>query len=151
MINTTSAGARLAAFTLAGAVAGAGALALAPSNAADSSQGARHHHAKVRAERAFVRHIQHADWTTNNGKDHASIRGTVKALTADTVTIRSTDGTIQTWRVGTATKVRVVGDHHRGPDAFSEVKVGDRAAAVGSGSHAARHLIARTPTATTAG
>lgn len=153
MIITRTVAAKLTAFALAGAVAGVGTLALAPSNAVDhgSPAASGHHRGKLKAERAFVRHIQHAQWTTRNGKDHAAIRGTVKALTATTVTISSKDGTTQTWRVTGDTRVRVLGDHHRGLDKFSEVEVGDRALAAGTDAQHARHLLAAAPRAATTG
>lgn len=139
---TKGAATKVGAFALAGATAGAGVLALSPSNASAGS-GTTTQQQRLHIARFLARHVQHADWTTRNGKHHAEIQGTVKLLSSHTVTIRAKDGRYETWKITKDTKVRVLGDGHRGQDPFSHVKVGEHAWVVGSGSHDARLLVAR--------
>jgi hypothetical protein len=152
---------KLAAFAVAGATAGGAVLALAPSQAADQSgsqtkvqsaaqsdgQSASRarHPGRLQAGRFLARHVIHAQWTTANGDDHAAIRGTVTAVSAHALVIRAKDGTSQTWQVDDSTKVRVLGDDHRGLDKFSSVLVGDQALAAGTAGHDAKRLFARAP------
>lgn len=134
---------KLIAATVAGAAFGAGALALAPSQAA-TGESAKPDHPRA-ASIAKNRNVIHADWTTRNKVRHQAIRGTVTKVSSRAVTVRAVDARVETYSVSSATKVRVVGDGHKGLDAIGDVKVGQRALVVGKGNHQATHLVARTP------
>ena len=134
---------KLIAATVAGAAFGAGALALAPSDAA-TGDAAKPDHPRA-ASLAKHRNVIHADWTTRNKVHHEAIRGTVTVVSSQSVTVRASDGKVETYRVSSATKVRVLGDGHQGLDKIGDVKVGDRALVVGKGAHLATHVVARPP------
>ena len=137
---------KLIAATVAGAAFGAGALALTPSQAATTEAAGqangRAHHA---ASFAKNRNVIHAEWTTRDRQRHAAVRGTVKVVSSRSITVRASDGEVETYRVTSQTKVRVLGDGDKGLDRIGEVKVGDRAVVVGSAAHQAAHVVARTP------
>ncbi len=141
---------KLVATTVAGATFGAGALALAPSQATDGtpdSSGrtaarADHPHG---AGLARARHVIHAEWVTRDEVRHEAIRGTVRVVSSRSVTVRATAGVTRTFAVSADTVVRVGGDGQKGKDSISEVKVGDRALVVGKGAHQAVRVLARTP------
>jgi hypothetical protein len=89
----------------------------------------------------------HGSWVTKDRVHHEAIRGAVSAVDADSITVRAADGFTQTYQVSSDTKVRKLGDDHKGLDAIGDVKVGDEALVAGVGSNQAKHVIARTPKA----
>lgn len=144
----------------AGTVFGGGVAMVAPSLASDSGAAATsatttattaadkaHPRLDLRRARAVI----HATWTTRNGVHHRAIRGTVKAVSSDSITVKAKDGVTETYVVTSKTAVRVLGDGHKGKDPISEVEVGDKALVSGTGSTTARHVIARAPRSTASG
>jgi hypothetical protein len=136
---------KLIASTVAGAAFGVGAMALAPSDAATTHPTVSHKTA--RHSLARHRNVIHGSWVTRNRVHHEAIRGVVRTVNAQFVTVRAADGYTQTYRVGPDTRVRVLGDGHRGLDKIGDVKVGDQALLVGVGNNQATHVIARAPKA----
>jgi hypothetical protein len=96
---------------------------------------------------ALVRRLErvsHAQWVTKDGKTgtfvtHDAVRGIVSAVSGGSITIKATDGTSMTFAVNSATKVHVKGATPGAAKAIgtiSQVKIGDRAVALGTGSGA---------------
>jgi hypothetical protein len=134
-------GTKLIAATVAGAAVGAGTFALSPTQAAagsSSSDSSRHGVARSN-------NVIHGSWVTRNRVHHESIRGVVRTVNSSFITVRAVDGFTQTYHVTRTTKVRVLGDGHKGLDKIGDVKVGDRALLVGTGNEQATHVIARKP------
>ena len=88
--------------------------------------------------------VSHAQWVTKDGKTgtfvtHDAARGIVTAVSGGSITIKATDGTSETFAVNSATKVHVKGAAQGAANAagtISQVKIGDRAAVLGTGSGA---------------
>ncbi|SDO71899.1 hypothetical protein SAMN04515671_1812 [Nakamurella panacisegetis] len=83
--------------------------------------------------------VAHAQWVTKDGKTgkfvtHDAIRGVVTAVSGTSVTIKAADGTSEAFVINAATTVRVTGHAKGSPATIGEVKVGDRAGVVGTGS-----------------
>ena len=134
-------GTKLIAATVAGAAVGAGTFALSPTQAAagSSSSGSSRHGV------ARAKNVIHGSWVTRNRVHHESIRGVVRTVNSSFITVRAVDGYTQTYHVTRTTKVRVLGDGHKGLDKIGDVKVGDRALLVGTGNEQATHVVARRP------
>jgi hypothetical protein len=122
---------------------------------AGSTSGTKHHHRRNPLLRA-----EHAQWVTHDKKTntnvtHDEIRGTVTAVSPTSISVKATDGTSETYSVATTTKVHAKGDTKTTPGTISQVKVGDRAIVVGTGSstYAATRIIdhgaPKTPSSTT--
>jgi hypothetical protein len=134
-------GTKLIAATVAGAAVGAGTFVLAPTQAATGSSSSDSSRTAV----ARSKNVIHGSWVTRNRVHHESIRGVVRTVNSSFITVRAVDGYTQTYRVTRTTKVRVLGDGHKGLDKIGDVKVGDRALLVGIGNDQATHVIARQP------
>ncbi len=98
----------------------------APGSSAPSSD---HPRAK-RAKRALLARGMHGEWVVK-GKDGKpvtleTIRGTVTAVSASSVSVKAEDGFTETFATNSDTKVR-----GGGADALSDVKAGAKAAVVG--------------------
>ncbi len=94
------------------------------------------HHDRDRLARAL-----HAQWVTQDKKTgtdvtHDEIRGDVTAVSATSITVKAADGVSQTYAVTSATKVHAKGDSKTTPGTVSQVKTGDRAIVVGTGTTA---------------
>ena len=93
---------------------------------------------------------EYAQWRTYNAKTKASlthdgVRGTVNALSPTSISITAEDGTVKTYVLDSATKVHAKGDTKAKPGTISQIKVGDRAEVIGTGTTAmtATHVIDR--------
>ena len=92
---------------------------------------------------------------TNTTVTHDEIRGTVTAVSATSISVKAADGTNETYSVASTTKMHAKGDTKTSPGTISQVKVGDRAIVIGTGSStfAAIRIIdhgaPKTPTSTT--
>jgi hypothetical protein len=141
-------GTKLIAATVAGAAVGAGTFALAPSQAATGSPSSSTSSGSSR-HAAIARHknLIHGSWVTRDKVHHEAIRGVVRTVNASYITVRALDGYTQTYHVGRDTKVRVLGDGHKGLDKIGDVKVGDQALVAGVGNDQALHVIAHQPKA----
>ncbi len=98
-----------------------------------STAKAHHHHSHRLA------HALHAQWVTRNTKTnadvtHDEIKGTVTAVSATSVTVRASDGVTQTYTMGSGTKVHAKGDTKTSPGTIGQIKSGDRAIVVGTGT-----------------
>lgn len=136
-----------------GAVLGAGTAALAasggstpaPSTSAAAGKTAthhKHHHAGL----DIARHSAHATWVTDGKKGvvtHDSINGTVTAVSATSITVKAKDGVSQTYAVGSSTGVKVRTDGKGAKGTISEIKTGDEAIVIGTGTStlSAVHII----------
>jgi hypothetical protein len=136
-------GTKLIAATVAGAAVGAGTFVLAPTQAATGSSSSSSDSSRTAVARS--KNVIHGSWVTRNRVHHESIRGVVRTVNSSFITVRAVDGYTQTYRVTRTTKVRVLGDGHKGRDKIGDVKVGDRALLVGIGNDQATHVIARQP------
>ena len=92
-------------------------------------------HAKRTSLAKRLSRVSHAQWVSKDAKTgtfvtHDAVRGEVTAAAAGSITIKATDGTSETFVVTGSTKVRVAG----ATGTMSLVKVGDRAAVLGTGS-----------------
>jgi hypothetical protein len=137
-------GTKLIAATVAGAAVGAGTFALAPTQAATGSSSSSSSDSS-RTAVARSKNVIHGSWVTRNRVHHESIRGVVRTVNSSFITVRALDGYTQTYHVTRTTKVRVLGDGHKGLDKIGDVKVGDRALVAGVGNDQATHVIARQP------
>jgi hypothetical protein len=93
-----------------------------------------HHHRSHR-----LAHALHAQWVTHNKKTnadvtHDEIKGTVTAVSANSITVTASDGVTQTYTMGSGTKVHAKGDTKASPGTISQIKSGDRAIVVGTGT-----------------
>ncbi|MBV9919403.1 MAG: hypothetical protein JOY78_00910 [Pseudonocardia sp.] len=102
----------------------------------------KHQHRQFRGEYAQWTTF---DKTTNTATVHHAIRGTISTVSSTSVSIKAADGATQTFAVGNGTKVHVKGDRKPDPGSMGQVKVGDRAAVVGTGSDTftATHVLDR--------
>jgi hypothetical protein len=142
-----------AAGAAAAAVLGAGGVAMAasggnpstaPSTAAATTKG--------HADKALRRAVHGTFVTRGKGGTfvtHELARGTVAAVSAGSITVRSADGSSETFVVDSHTKVRT---HPKGAagaaSSISAVKSGDTVEAVGKGTPATATLIVDVPAAT---
>ncbi len=124
---------------------GGGGAALAATSPSGSSQavapttastGKAHHTGKDR-EKAF--RGEYAQWTSYDAKTkttvvHDGVRGTVSSVSPTSISIKTADGTVKTYTVTTSTKVHAKGDTKTTPGTISQVKPGDRAEVLGTGS-----------------
>ncbi len=92
--------------------------------------------------------VSHAQWVSKDAATgtfvpHDAVRGEVTAAATGSITIKATDGTSETFVVTGSTKVRVAG----ATSTITQVKVGDRAAVMGtgSGSMTATRVVAHAP------
>jgi hypothetical protein len=136
-------GTKLIAATVAGAAVGAGTFALAPSQAATGSSSAKSAHHAIARHNSLI----HGSWVTRNKVHHEAIRGVVRTVSSTYITVRALDGYTQTYHVSSNTKVRVLGDDHKGLDRIGDVEVGDQALVAGVGNDQATHVVARKPKA----
>jgi hypothetical protein len=126
------------------AVAGIGTAAVATSGSsttsgapASSSAPREHSAAKDRGVKA-LRHALHAQWVTK-GQDnafvtHDAIRGTVTAVSATSITVQAEDRTSETFTVNADTRVRIRTNGKGAKGTISQVKTGDTAFVVGTGT-----------------
>ena len=110
-----------------------------------------HHHSHRLA------HALHAQWVTHNTKTntdvtHNEIKGTVTAVSATSITVRAADGVTQTYTMGSGTTVHAKGDTKASLGTIDQIKSGDRAIVVGTGTstltatHVNDHGVAATST-----
>lgn len=132
-------------------VLGAGTAALAASNSSSSSsspsssagsstagpQAKGKHAGKARDE---LRRALHATWVTRDGKGsttyvtHDAIRGTVTAVSATSITVKSADNVSQTYTVNSSTKVHSRAAGKGATATISSVKSGDKVLVAGTGT-----------------
>jgi hypothetical protein len=156
-LNIGSGGAALAASTSSTSPSPATSSTSTPSagKAASTSGPVKHHRRRDPLLRA-----EHAQWVTHDKKTntnvtHDEIRGTVTAVSPTSISVKATDGTTETYSVASTSKVHAKGDTKTSPGTISQVKVGDRAIVVGTGSstYAATRIIdhgaPKAPTSTT--
>ena len=136
-----------------GAALAASSTPATPTTSATSSSpstGAAKHHHRDPLTRAL-----HAQWVTHDKKantdvTHDEIRGTVTAVASTSITVKATDGVIQTYAVSSVTKVHAKGDTTTSPGTIARVKTGDTAILVGTGTttvtatHIADRRVAKT-------
>ena len=96
-------------------------------------------HPKAGFIRQEMRRTVHATWVTRGQKGqfvtHDAIRGTVTAVSSQSISVQAADGTAETFTVATTTKVREVKLGSKPTDAtISQVAVGDRVLVVGAGT-----------------
>ena len=148
---------------IAAAVIGTGGAALAassttatpstPTTPSTSSAATSKHHHRDPLTRAL-----HAQWVTHDKKrntdvTHDEIKGTVTSVSTSSITVKATDGVTQTYAVSSATKAHAKGDTKTSPGTIGQVKAGDTAVVVGTGttSFTATHITdrgaAKAPTA----
>lgn len=107
----------------AAAILGAGTAALAVTGSAGptpspSTAPATPHHAKATARRERRRGLRHAEHATITVKDakapgfltHDAVRGTVTAVSPSSITVRSADGTVESYLVTATTVVHTKAD-----------------------------------------
>ena len=107
----------------------------APQSGSASTSTSTHKHAH-RHERFSG---EYAQWTTYNATTktkvtHDGVRGTVSTVSATSISITAKDGTTKTYLLTHATKVHGKGDTKTHPGSISQVKVGDRAEVIGTGT-----------------
>ena len=119
---------------------------VAPSTAprAGKAKAGKGKHGKRAALVKRLEKVSHAQWVTKDGKTgtfvtHDAVRGIVSAVSAGSITVKATDGTSETFAVNSATKVHVresTRDAAKATATISQVKTGDRAVVLGTGSGA---------------
>ena len=127
-----------------------------PTPAASSASTKKDKHAaKHKGNRTNLGRALHATWVTKNNKTnavvtHDAIRGTVSAVSSTSVTVKAADGVSQTYKVDSSTKVlkraatsTPTKGHKAAASSIAQVKVGDKAAVVGTGttSLTATHIV----------
>lgn len=126
----------------AAAVLGAGGTALAVSGSdvtAGTPSTASHSTAKPgkHAGKA-MRRVLHGEFVTRGKKGtyvtHELIRGTITAVSATSITVKSVDGTAETFTVAKATKVRQRANGKATTSRISSVHTGDHAFVTGTGT-----------------
>jgi hypothetical protein len=113
-----------------------------PSPSSSNAPGGRGHRPALRLRRALARNVEHGEVVvqTKDGDKTVDVqRGTVTAIDATSVTVKSADGFTQTWVFGTP--LRVI--EHRNSIQPSAVKVGQRigVAGVKNGSTVTANII----------
>jgi hypothetical protein len=112
-------------------IIGAGTAALATSGDTSGSGGTAHsagNHRPLRRE--LARHAVHGQVVTHNAKNgyvtHDAIRGTVTAVSSSSLTVKASDGYVETFTIGKQTHVRLRTAGTRGgkPGTISDVKTG---------------------------
>lgn len=85
--------------------------------------------------------VAHAQWVSKDGRTgafvtHDAVRGDISAVSGTSITIKTADGTSETFLVNGSTKVHVRGAQKaaKTPDSISKVKVGDRVGVLGTGA-----------------
>ncbi|SDJ30645.1 hypothetical protein SAMN05444157_2745 [Frankineae bacterium MT45] len=129
------------------AVLGIGTAALAvsgsptPSPASGTSHATKHKTARENFGGVLtrLRNVQHAQWVTEDAKTkatvtHDAIRGSVTAVSATSISVKSLDGVSQTYSVGSATKVHTKGQAKGTTGSISAVKTGDSVVVIGTGT-----------------
>jgi hypothetical protein len=93
---------------------------------------------------------EYAQWRTYDAKTktsvtHDGVRGAVKAVSATSISVTTKDGTMKTYLLNSGTKVHAKGDTKAKPGSISQIKVGDRAEVIGTGTTTmtATHVIDR--------
>lgn len=148
---------------LVAAIVGGGSAALASGSSASaaprvasSGAGSTAGHALKEHHRSALKRAIHASWVTKDKKSgtvvtHQAIRGVATAVSASSITVKAADSTTETFRITTGTKVHLKGTPRTAAASISQVKVGDRAAVLGTGTSsltAKRVLDRGTPSAT---
>ena len=91
-----------------------------------------------KVDRALWNRVAHAQWTAKDKTGafitHDAIRGTVTAVSPTSITVKAADATSQTYAVTATTKVHRKGDAKGKPGTIAEVKVGDEAGVLGTGT-----------------
>ncbi len=111
----------------------------------------KHHHPDPLTRALHAQWVTH-DKKTNTDVTHDEIRGTVTSVSATSISIKASDGVSETYAVSSTTQVRAKGDTKTNPGTISQVKVGDQARVVGTGTtaftatHIDDHGVAKTPT-----
>lgn len=122
-----------------------------PSTAASAPAAA----AKTRRDDRLARRTLHGTFVTK-GKDntfvtHDVARGTVSAVSATSISVKTADGLTETYAVGNATKVRSHAKGAKGAaSTISAVHVGDAAKVAGTGTPATATVIVDVPASATA-
>ncbi|HEX2903691.1 MAG TPA: DUF5666 domain-containing protein [Jatrophihabitans sp.] len=115
----------------------------APSGTAPSStSGTANHAAGKHAGKARdeLRRALHATWVTRDGKNsttfvtHDAIRGTVTAVSANSITVKALDNVSQTYAVTSSTKVHSRAAAKGATVTISSVKTGDKVLVAGTGT-----------------
>ena len=138
-----------------GVAAAAGTGAAAPSTGAGTAEG-KHQKGEQGKRTEGIRktllasRVLHAEWVTKDHRTgtlvtHHAIRGTVSAVSSTAITVKAADNTTQTFAVTATTKVHVKGGKKGTPGTIGQVKVGDQAGVLGTGTGAvtATHVIDR--------
>jgi hypothetical protein len=131
-----------------GAALAATSSSAAPQPVSTSTSKIAHKHKHKDHEKIF--RGEYAQWRTYDAKTktsitHDGVRGTVKAVSATSISITAKDGTVKTYLLTSGTKVHAKGDTKAKPGTISQVKVGDRGEVIGIGTTTmtATHVIDR--------
>lgn len=89
--------------------------------------------------RGVLRRAAHAQWVSKDPKTgtyvtHDAARGTVRAVSATSISVHTPDDTTQTYAVNAATKVRIRQDKKGTDGSIGAVHTGDTVVVVGTGS-----------------
>ena len=104
------------------------------------------HDRRVRLGRAL-----HGTWVTKDGKSttyvtHDAIHGTVSAVSPTSISVKAADGVTETYKVTSATKVRMrtAGQKKGATSSIAQVKTGSHVVVVGTGTgtFTATHVVA---------
>ncbi len=115
--------------------------------------GARQHHGRPGPVRRALRGLEHGEFVVRTADGHQTVhiqRGTITAVSATAMTVKSRDAFTETWTIGADTKIR----RERKPATASALKVGDWVRVIGPKSGtgaAARRIGARTEAPPTLG
>lgn len=105
---------------------------------AHPGQGKHGMHARAGDRRAVWNRAAHAQWTSKDKAGafvtHDAIRGTVTAVSATSITVKSADATSETYVVNSTTKVHKKGDAKGKAGTIAEVKAGDQVGVLGTGT-----------------
>ena len=112
----------------------------ASSSSSSSSGAGRFAKRHPRIAAIIAHHGVHGTIVTTDGKGnyttHDGILGTVSAVAPTSITIKSSDGFVQTYVVNSATKIRERTDPKASTLTISSVHVGDHVGVVGTGAPA---------------
>ncbi|HZC71560.1 MAG TPA: hypothetical protein VE442_12775 [Jatrophihabitans sp.] len=101
---------------------------------------------RLRRDARLLRHVAHGE-VVINGQDgyvtHDFVAGMVTSVSSSSITIRSGDGTSETYAVTKDTRVRVLGDRARGLSSIGDIATGDHVGVAGTGTSTltAKHVI----------